>query len=205
VTKYHLNDAELAAIRIYTVDDFKYINPAMAGIQSWMESQIPKISGAKNPDTSKSGIAKAMQEGRRHGQTVLAGMKKMPDYDGDLLYRGSSEDVTKIKSSFAQGSTIRYDAFVSCSTDRTVSEGFMKDNMDEDNRKAGKQGLLLKLEFKHSGKDVSMLSALAMEKEILLMPGVEFKVTGVEEDQKMTGKDGVEFTYHVVTATQTAK
>jgi hypothetical protein len=201
VYKYHLTDAELAAIRIYTVDDFKYINPAVAWIDSWMETQIPKIEGSKSQDTSPAGLAKARQEGRLHGEHALAGMKKMPNFEGDL-FRGSSEEAKSIKSRYVKGGTFQYDAFVSCSTERTVSEGFIAENMSKKDRDAGKEGVLLKLEVKHSGRDVSMLSAVLTENEILLMPGVRFEVIDVKPDLKMMRKDGVEVVYHEVIAKQ---
>jgi hypothetical protein len=40
VAKYRLTPAELAAIRIFTMPDYQYINPAMAGSTEWLASNV---------------------------------------------------------------------------------------------------------------------------------------------------------------------
>src|SRR5258708_11456922 len=51
-------------------------------------------------------------------------------------------------------------------------------------RGGGKVGVLLKLDLKEMGKDISHLSSSgATEGEILLLPGMKFQVTAVEQNQ----------------------
>jgi hypothetical protein len=172
--QYDLTDAELAAIKIYTVDDYKYINPAMAGNEAWMAAQIPKVAGATSKDASPAGVKEAMKEGKRHGEMAMEGLRKLPAWKGNT-FRGLRLTPAELKKQYQD--TIRYDnkAFLSTSTEADVSNGFAKKTEDD-----GKVGILLHYEVTN-GRDVAKYSLVGSEKEVLLLPGAAFAIVDVQE------------------------
>jgi hypothetical protein len=175
VTKYQLTDAELAAIKIYTVDDYKYINPAMAEIPAWMKAQIPEIAGAKSKDISDQGIQSATAEGQLHGKMAKKGLKRLPDVVG-TVYRGEVHQPDKCLAKAQKGGELRYDAFMSTSINPRTANDFVAQQQQKD---PTLKGLILTLEVVEKGKDIAALSYYQKESEVLFLPGQRFKILSV--------------------------
>jgi hypothetical protein len=89
IQKYGLTEAEILAVKVYTSDDYKYINPATANSKDWMKAQ--KFSG-KPEDYLKSPQGRAemkrfLEEGSLHGAMAIAALQKLEDKAGPC-YRG---------------------------------------------------------------------------------------------------------------------
>jgi hypothetical protein len=173
--KYDLTDAEVAAIKIYTVDDYKYINPALADNDQWMAAQLPKLSGPETAPTPE-GIAGAKAEGKRHGETALAGIQKLPPWDEKPTYRGLRLTQKEFDAQYVNSRQFKTEAFQSTTLDPGVAERFAKRPKDDKGKDAddGKVGIVITLTVTN-GRDIRKFSLLP-EEEILLLPGATFTV-----------------------------
>jgi predicted ABC-type ATPase len=180
VQEYQLTDAELAAIKVYTVDDYKYINPAMEGIDAWLKSQIPDINDAKTTDTSEQGLAKAKAEGQRHGKMAMKGLSKLPDYAGNV-FRGMTIARDEVQN-YQVGQVLEYRSFKSSSRDESVSQEFITKELAKDEKRGGgKVGVLFVMQLVEKAKDVSMFSnAPNQESEVLMLPGTRFRINSID-------------------------
>jgi hypothetical protein len=187
--QYGLTLAEASAVGIYTADDYKYMNPAMANNAGWMKAQLPKTGikklnvrsavmndFSKNPDDNAQNqhVAKATQEGQLHGKMAVAGMKKLPNWTG-TTFRGLALTEQEISQQYTKNGTVRFDAFSSTSKKEGTSRSFARQNAT-----GGKVAILLYLQLT-KGKDIAILSNSASEDEILLMPGASFSISSVTE------------------------
>lgn len=178
--KYGLDDAEIRAIRVYSAGDFNYINPAMVKAadrkpfwNSWMaggvvESQMmPKGSA---PTAAQ--LAAHETEGRRHGAMLLDALIKLPDWKG-TAYRGMRLPVADFQQDFVVGAVIDTPTFQSTSKKTAKPNEFAKPV-------AGRPAsVLLKLTLR-TGRDVTNLSLVGNEDEVLVLPGTRFRVKSVE-------------------------
>lgn len=174
VKKYGLTLADVTAIRIYTVDDFKYINPAMAENEGWLKAQIPETVGNKDADVSQEGLDQAKAEGQRHGEMTVQGLKKLPPWKG-TTFRGLGLTPDELKKEYPKGKTIVQKPFLSTSLEESVADGFAKTN----SVKPGKVGILMHLTLTE-GRDIAALSKYGSEKEILVIAGATFHVDDVK-------------------------
>lgn len=220
IREHHLSDADVAGIKVYTVDDYKYINPALAydnstdvasskSADEWMERQILKIksqvnatkTGVDSPKDSTDfhfhlaqddqGRAAARAEGRRHAQAAIAGLKKLPDFIGEV-YRGRTIPRPEL-AKYLPGQTIAFDNLTSTSWDPFPSMQFVEDEMKV-SAKDGKDdvGLWFRLRILKGGKEISAFSLKPEEHEVLLLPNQKFKITQIEFSRQ-TG-----LPYHIV-------
>jgi predicted ABC-type ATPase len=155
--EHGLTAAELAAIRLYTLDDYKYINPGAAygkakaeghrdkltGLDKWMESKIPEIQGMsveEGEDDDKKrrlldpemvrgkGRRRARQEAYRHAEMIVSGLKKLPKYKG-MVYRGFTAAKKDFKSDWARDKIVPQFPFISSSTNPLSSIVFIKEEL----------------------------------------------------------------------------
>lgn len=196
--KYDLNDAEIAAIRIYSVGDYKYINPAKERSDAWLKSQMPdvKLMSAAGPAAKgRLEITKAAAEGRMHASMLKKALKRIDDTDAKQVYRGQVLNSADAAKKYVKDQVLAFDYFASTSDDRKVSEAFIETGLDEAQKKGEqKTGILLILEGVAGGKRIADFSENPQESEVLLLPGARYKIDSVT---KQAG-------YIEVRATQTA-
>lgn len=112
---------------------------------------------------------------------AITGLSKLPDWKG-TCFRGARQPLVDFKKQYKVGKVINYDSFLSTSRDKSASEVFAKKNVKDT------VGVMLFMKIKF-GKDVSKLSLVEAEAEVLLLPGSSFKVDKIEK-----GKDFYEVT-----------
>jgi len=176
--KANLTDAELAAIKIYTAADYRYINSGLEKDRAgWLKSSIKSTEGARVSDNRILGAAldagtsgplspadMAASEGARHGKMAHEGLKKLKPWTG-TTYRGMGLTPEAFKAKFVDTNVWTANSFTSTSQDLAISSGFAKNEA-----KDGKIGFLMVFTVTN-GRDIADLSTFANEGEILLMPG----------------------------------
>lgn len=136
---------------------------------------LKKDDKIKFVDESDESVAQAKLEGLRHGKVASKGLKKLPDRKGEV-YRGMTITPEEMADKYQVGKTVNYPNFTSTTKNRAYSMGFIRRELSADKGKGGqKVGMLLRLDVQENGKNVEDLS-LAMEEEVLLLPGTKFQV-----------------------------
>ena len=185
-----LTDAELAAIRIYTGGDYKYMTPILNKNEGWLDNAAKDLSGVTakketrwaNPNTSRSltkekgkltqNQKRVLQiEAMQHARVAMAGLQKLKDVPPTNGFRGFTITKNQLDLEYKTDNVIVWNSFSSCSTNELVSTSYAT-QPDE-----GKVGLLLTINIKY-GKDIAKYSQEAGEKEVLVLPGAKFKVKG---------------------------
>jgi hypothetical protein len=172
--KHGLSAAEVAAIRIFSADDYGYINPTTANNPSWL-----KANRAKHKLKQEDSVY--WEEGPLHTGVALQGLQKLPEHDKPV-YRGQSytvddwddfvdEGVYKVRN-FASASQI-----LDIPRKFAVSSAQRKDGEDE---KAPPREVGVIFEIQQSGgRDIAQLSLAKGEKEVTLLPGSDFAVQSI--------------------------
>ena len=127
VKKYKLSEAEIAAIRTYTMGDYQYINPATASNQPWLKANIAGGAGQFN---TQAGERTLLEEGRLHAGVMMEGVKKLPKWKG-LLYRGERVSPAEFKDRYAGRSKIEQLTFGSASKSFSVAQKFANGEGDK--------------------------------------------------------------------------
>ncbi|HEX5417793.1 MAG TPA: hypothetical protein VFZ25_19210, partial [Chloroflexota bacterium] len=133
-----LTDAELAAIRIFSGGDYKYMNAVLSGSRERVQEGIDKLSG-KDPETTwgirqtkahfdqggtldKRQLRDLRKEAMQHSRLAQAGLAKLPDVVTDG-YRGMSLAKTQLDAEYQVGNVVSWPGFNSTSTDRAAADG----------------------------------------------------------------------------------
>ena len=176
VTANDLSAAEVAAIRVFSLSDYKYINPAVANDRAWMLRNYPMADDRE--------LTERMQEGSAHAAVMLDGLAKLPPWSGQA-FRGERMTQERFGERYVGEKTIRFPSFASLATDRTVAEKFAKGN-DETPADAT-VSVVVTLDVTYA-RNIGKLSVYRNEKEVLVMPGAEFEV--VDRKKLKAGKKG---------------
>ena len=125
----------------------------------------PSYDDMRNPKTAA---------GRSFGATL----SNCPDYNG-TTYRGLAVDPDSI-GKVVNGNGVTMKLYSSSSIDENVAMGFMN---DEESAQPGSQKVLMK--FTGSGKNVTpyLSPELQDTKEVVLMPGTQYKFTGLSREE----------------------
>jgi hypothetical protein len=183
VAKVGLTAAEITAIRLYTLPDYMYINPATANSDDWMAKNV---AGAGDEYEFKDVTKKRLkQEGATHAGMVMQGLMKLEPYT-QTTFRGERVTPEKFKTKYAKGGTMVSGALTSSTKlpdrARRFADGVGGNKPPEVDQTtsvfAEVEGI--------SGRDISRLSAAPYEEEILFPPGSTFSVVHVIND----GLDG---------------
>jgi hypothetical protein len=168
-----LTPAEAAAIRIFTADDYKYINPTTANNAGWLKSQksANAYMGAHADKT-------LIEEGTLHTGVAMHGLLKLPSYDKDV-FRGASFSEEDFTAQWQQGKELTFNSFASASQERRTAENFAKTT--------GKPFAVVAVIKDSGGRDVSSISMVKGEKEVVLLPGSTYVVRSLK---KITAPDG---------------
>ncbi|PZO44147.1 MAG: hypothetical protein DCF19_02785 [Pseudanabaena frigida] len=216
--KFGLTKGELTAIRIYAAGDYRYMNPVVADNDVWLDGAIKVlIEGAKvnmdgkivpfppewrDTDSTKQ-MLKSLSKGKdpatkdqkeaikneafRHNYMALSGLKKM-DKISTTTYRGEGFEKEAFEKRYQVGQTFSYPAFTSTSLDKSRSEDFaQREGVNP------KIPILLELTV-NNGRDISEISDIKSEKEILLLPKATFKVDSITPPTTLGGNTIVKVT-----------
>jgi hypothetical protein len=171
-----LTPAEVAAIRIYTAADYTYINPASANAPEWLKSQKQK------PELGLGGIANKTltEEGSLHAGVAMQGLAKLKPWTKDT-YRGARYTQKEFDDTFASGKPMVFGSFASSAQEERVALNFAHGIGIEYIIANDKEIAVLCILSSTGGKDISKLSAVQSEKEVLLLPGTSFSLVSLKQ------------------------
>lgn len=182
VTGSGLSKPEVAAIKTFTADDYKYLNPAVANQKDkadkpsdWMDSNRPKNMSDEDWAKKKKHL---YEEGALHAGVMMEGLKKMKA-QGPTIYRGFRISPTDFASKYKKGGRLDpTETFQSTSTDEAVAYKFSAGN----DKTAPTQTTAVVLQAQlFDGRDIAKLSVYKSEKEILTLPGTVYEIEDVTE------------------------
>lgn len=176
VQENDMSAAEVAALRVFSLNDYKYINPAIANDRGWMQRNFP--------DADEHEVTERMQEGSAHAAVMLDGLAKMPPWSG-VAYRGERLTQAMFSARYVDEATFKFSSFASLTVDRGTAEKFSKGT--QETPMDATISVVVRLNVRHA-RDISKLSAFRKEKEVLLLPGAEFAV--VKRERQKHGKTG---------------
>jgi hypothetical protein len=130
MNRWGLRPAEVTAIRTFTQKDYEYINPAVAGDDSWMWGQTekgaspdPKVSSKEERAQGREERRGFHEEGRLHGGIVMQALGKLPAKSG-TTYRGARVNRTGFSTRYVPRGGQALATFMSTSSDITQAEKF---------------------------------------------------------------------------------
>jgi hypothetical protein len=214
-----MNAAELAAFRIFTHGDYKYINPGVEQNRAWMFGQNaneilgidpdtkPDPNEPKVTDTAWAPLTKDadermkafMEEGQLHAGVLAKAADKLPVWRG-VCFRGARFAPDQVSTSFAVGKKLTYKTFASTSQSKQAADKFASGKGGDVAPAADRTASVLVILTIRNGRDIQQISAAAKgEREILVLPGAEFTITGINEHK--TGVEGTPPATHWYTVT----
>jgi hypothetical protein len=166
---------EVAAIKIFTGEDYKYINPTTANNPAWLEGQ-KKAHGLQGTSASY------FEEGTLHAGVAMQGLAKFAPYNKPV-YRGASFPKASVK--LDRGQLISFNSFASASKLRSKAEEFAytssRPSLVETKAGAAPRDVGILYELRRpNGRDVSAFSLAAQEEEVVLLPGSRFRIESVQ-------------------------
>jgi hypothetical protein len=199
-----LSPAELAAIQVFTAQDYRYINPATANEPAWMRKNFWAL--VDDPDKKEGdwlrlqqelgeqaltlGQRQALrrkeldalqQEGTLHSGVALHGLLKIPPWKG-TGFRGEKIDAKRWDSRFVRDGngfrpvdpTFTWKTITSVSKSKSKAEQFI----------AGRGEYDVTWEFELiNGRDIERLSWNREEREVALLPGAQFAYDSITVDE----------------------
>ena len=171
-----LSAAEVAAIRVFSLSDYKYINPAVANDRAWMQLNYPAADERE--------LTERAQEGSAHAAVMLDGLAKLPPWSGQA-FRGERMTQARFGERYVGEKTIRFPSFASLATERSVAEKFSKGN--DDTPADATVSVVVTLDVTYA-RNIGKLSVYRNEKEVLILPGAEFEVVSRKKLKK--GEEG---------------
>lgn len=171
MTKHGLSEAEVVAIRTFTAEDYRYINPATANSKSRMDGYMESWGRA---ESQRQGL---VEEGTLHTGVAMQGLAKLPPMRG-TLYRGAQLTPADFAKEYTVGNTVTFPSLTSSSTVRKVADGWAAKNAGE---KTVHYVATLNVT---NARDIQALSMIGDEKEWVLLPGAMFVVRAVKKMTK---------------------
>jgi hypothetical protein len=187
VTGHGMDEAEVAAIKTFTAQDYQYLNPAVANQKNkpdkpddWMDTYKEKPSILKSqeqidaewPEKKKQ----LYEEGALHAGVIMEGLKKL-EAKGGMIYRGFRISPDEFQEKFTVGALLDpTETFQSTSTDPDKAWEFSMGS----NKTLPDQTVAVVLEAQlFNGRDIAALSLINSEKEILTLPGTVYKILSI--------------------------
>lgn len=179
-----LTEAEVLAVKTYTAEDYKYINPATANSESWMKAN--QFQG-KSDDYLKSPQGRAemrqlMEEGSLQAAMAVAALQKLEPKSG-TCYRGERLTPAEYADKYGDESSRKLPAqtrtnLTSIATVESAAQNFA-DNYKGDDTKT--VSVMWEVAVTN-GREIRDLSVYGKgEAEWLLLPGTVLQATSVVE------------------------
>ena len=174
VAQYRLTAAEIAAIRIFTLPDYTYINPAAAGSKDWLTKNLAKSNDLHIKKVDGSTL---MQEGNEHARKVRQALMKIDPWRGGAAYRGERYTAKDFRARYKEGSIVPFNSFGSGAKERWVAENYAA-GQGVDLKAATDENICVVAVLYHkTARDISRLSAsFKQEEEVMILPGTKYKV-----------------------------
>lgn len=195
IAKYGITEAEAAAIRTYTLADYRYINPTVANDHKWLDkanglgNEALRMNRKQRAAAEKEIFDPLRAEGPLHAGVMMTGLAKLPAKKG-RVYRGEVLTEKLLQERTKTGEIVN-NAFWSASLKRGTGEGF-------GSLKPGEMRVLFVLTV-NNARDVRHFSNLP-EDEWLILPGARFAIKSIVDERPQTpGRPGRK----IVTAVQT--
>lgn len=170
-----LTDAEVAAIRIFTAQDYTYMNPVTHNDpDSFDYKQLENRAGDKMQD--------AREEGSLHSAMAIQGLEKIKPYEGPV-YRGERHSEAVFKLLFRKGEVVPRNSLTSTTKKLSVAENFAHGVSAEDLIDASKNVavIITITNTKGGSRDISKLTAYESEGEVVVLPGRKFVTKSIVE------------------------
>lgn len=193
--KTKLSEAEILAIRVFTTDEYKTINPVVANQKDqkaystsdkdkktpWLDTYVR----GKNKNASEEQIEalkkKYMDSGGAHAGMIHQALLKLPKVKG-TVYRGQRLTESEFKSFYGKGE-VKIEAFQSQSTSLAQARDFAFFPPDPNLAKDKVICVIAEASVKDA-RDIRDMSALKKEEELLLLPGSVLKVVSTVKEDK---------------------
>lgn len=187
-----LTEAEFISIATYSMQDFSYMNPAVANHKDkgkgdgWMKAATrTKRSkeetfeeGGKNTQGSKASL---YEEGAMHAGMLMEALKKLKNdksiYREADLFRGTRISPAEM-SKLTVGASYPFENFTSLSTDESVARQFAT---GFGSTVAADRTVSVVFKVRLKAWDISKFSALPKEAELLIEPST-CTITAIEDD-----------------------
>jgi hypothetical protein len=118
-------------------------------------------------------------EGALHGGMLTQALSKLPPYK-EVTYRGTRENPADFKRKYVDGKTLPpYTTFSSASKVRAKAQTFADGTGGNFSPPADRTVSVVFVVVMNNGRDISKLSVMGDEKEVLILPGAVFKVDRV--------------------------
>jgi hypothetical protein len=179
-----LTEAEVGAIKLFTVQDFLYINPAVANNAGWLAGQMDNISGLVAAQEANTGPrtadpTKLREEGLTHAGVMMQGLAKLEPKKGKV-YRGARMSLTEFEDTYVTKPQVTYASFTSSAVEPRPAEWYAEGGGAKTPRADQTVSVTCVLEV-DDARDIRPLSEVAVEQEWLLLPGATFAVTRIED------------------------
>ncbi len=201
VQKYGLTEAEVLAVKVYTSDDYKYMNPATAYSEGWMEAQQFKgrADYLKTPE-GRAEMRQLMEEGSLHSAMAVAALQKMEPKQG-VCFRGDRMTPQEFTDMYGDASAPKLPTqtranLTSIARVRKSAENFADNSTDLKKTVS----VLTEVQVKN-GREVRDLSVFGKgEAEWLLLPGTVLQTDSVEKLPKGTAGEPAAKAWYLVKA-----
>lgn len=181
--KYGLTEAEILAVKTYTSDDYKYMNPATANSEGWMAAQQfkDKPEDYLKTDAGQADMRQLMEEGSLQAAMAVAALQKFEPKTG-LCFRGDRMTPQEFKNVYGDADNRKLPRqtrvnLTSIARVRHSAEAFA--NRSDDAAKT--VSVMTEVQVKN-GREIRDLSVYGRgEEEWLLLPGTVLQTDSVEE------------------------
>jgi NAD:arginine ADP-ribosyltransferase len=135
------------------------------------------------PATSIVGSARPLvEEAGLHAGVALQGLRKLPAFTKDT-YRGERITPADFRQKYAKGKVFPFNAFGSSSWDKEVGSNYAH-GLSGDNPPAKAQTVaVLQIISNSGGRDISELSMVPDEREVVILPGSKFVVNSMRKSK----------------------
>jgi hypothetical protein len=177
-----LTEAEIAAIKTFTANDYLYLNPAVANDTKWLGNQMKELGlamGIARPGR-KVDVKKMMAEGSTHAGVMMQGLAKLPAVKGKV-YRGARMTSQEFQETYGSKTSITYGSFVSSSTDPVPARFYASGGGSKPPRPDQTVSVYAVFECTDA-RDIRFISEAQNENEWLLLPGATFAIDKISDD-----------------------
>lgn len=167
IKQHGLSEAEVLAIKTFTLADYRYINAATANSKERMEERTPDKAKQKE----------LVEEGTLHTGVAMQGLAKLPPKQG-TVYRGVLLTPTDFAKEYVVGNTVTFPSLTSSSLKRAEADNWAGYNDEK------KTVHYVATVIAKNARDIMPISTIKSEEEWVLLPGSQFMVRKVEKVDK---------------------
>jgi DNA-binding transcriptional MerR regulator len=185
-----LNEGELLAIRAYTADNYRDINPNVQNNREWADATGKPVPAKFEDDASfQAALAEYESKGRQgrreegvvHAGVLMEACKKLKPKKG-TIYRGQRMTEARFASEFREGNVLPNTTFSSSTLRESVARGFAAGSSRHPREET--VSVVCEIEVTNA-RDVQSGSVQGKnEGEWLVLPGTLFKIVKIKDDKQ---------------------